>query len=187
MDWGKPTMKKKLYTNETLFNTVVNLLREKNLLPDILDYDLSDRNITDIRTCEWDCTADLRFGGNEGIYLDVYAEGNLGDGKTKTRLGVFKTLYENKEAFYTMAKLQADFIWEVRDFVNENLHDFDWTGYDVEFYRGTEQTMCVWTANKESVDRVLKRRYTYDFDYAIVIDNETEHKTKINKSEITLD
>lgn len=180
-------MKKKLYTNETLFNTIVNILKEKGLLPDILDYDLSDRNITDIKTCEWDCTADLRFGGNEGIYLDVYAEGSLGSGNTKTRLGVFKTLGESKEDFYKMAKLQADFIWEVRDFVNQNLHDFDWTGYDVEFYKGGEQTMCVWTAHKESVDRILKRRYKYDFDYVVVIDNETDYRTKICKKDIVLE
>ena len=178
---------KKLYTNETLFNTIVNILREKGLLPDILDYDLSDRHITDIKTCEWDCTADLRFGGNEGIYLDVYAEGNIGDGHEKVRLGVFKTLGESKDYFYQMAKLQADFIWETREFVNDNLHDFDWTGYDIEFYKEGTKTMHVWTASKESAYRSLKRRYKYDFDYAYLIDNETCCKVKINKSEIVLD
>lgn len=180
-------MAKQLYTNESLFNTIVNLLREKGLLPDILDYDLSDRNIADIKTCEWDCTADLRFGGNEGIYLDVYAEGNISKGHDKVRLGVFKTLCEDREAFYTMAKLQADFIFETRDFVNENLDDFNWTGYDIEFYREEKKTMHVWTASREVAYRSLKRRYKYDFDYAYIIDNETGMKTKINKEEIELD
>ena len=180
-------MKKQLYTNERLFNTIVNNLREKGLLPDILDYDLSDRDLTDIKTCEWDCTADLRFGNNEGIYLDVFAEGNLGRGHEKVRLGVFKTLGESKDYLYEMAKLQADFIWETREFVNNNLHDFDWTGYDIEFYKNEKQTMCVWTANKDSADRVLRRRYKYDFDYVIIIDNETEHKVRINRAEIVIE
>lgn len=179
-------MKKKLYTNESLFNTIVSNLKEKGLVPDILDYDLSDRNITDIRTCEWDCTADLRFGGNEGIYLDVYAEGNLGNGQNKTRLGVFKTLGESKDYFYAMAKLQADFIWETREFVDSHMEDFNWTGYDIEFYKEERKTMHVWTATKESAYKSIKRRSLYGFDYVLLIDNETCQATKIKYDEIII-
>lgn len=180
-------MKKKLYTNESLFNTIVNILKDKGLLPNILDYDLSERYVTELKTCEWDCTADLRFGGNEGIYLDVYAEGNLGNGNEKARLGVFKTLGENRDSFYQMAKLQADFIWETREFVDNNLDDFNWTGYDIEFYREDKKTMHIWTASKDSAYKSLKRRYKYDFDYAVIINNETNKETRVEKSEIILD
>lgn len=36
------TAKEKKYTNEWLFNHIVDILKEKNLLPDILDYYLAD-------------------------------------------------------------------------------------------------------------------------------------------------
>lgn len=183
----KKKLRKNLFTNESLFNTIVNVLKEKNLFPDILEYDLSDRNVVEIRTCEWDCTADLRFGGNEGIYLDVYAEGNIGNGYEKVRFGTFKTLYRDRESFYTMAKLQADFICEVDEFVNDNMEDFNWTGYDVEFYRENKKIMHIWTSNRESAYRALQRRYKYDFDHAIIIDNETNGETRVERSEITFD
>ncbi|MEE0930537.1 MAG: hypothetical protein UIM53_06010 [Acutalibacteraceae bacterium] len=119
--------KKTFYTNETLFNAIIGILKDKNLLPTSLDYWLPERyKVIEFRNYEWDCTADLQFGGSEGIYLDIYAVGYINsDEKQKVRLGVFKTLGESREHFYEMAKLQADFIWEVRDFVNEHIEEFE--------------------------------------------------------------
>lgn len=118
-------MKKKFYTNETLFNTIVSILKDKGLYPDILDYHLADHHPVEIKNYEWDTICTLQFGGCEGIYLDVYAVGNIGRGKEKVRLGVFKTLDTAREAFYTMAKLEADFIWETRDFVDSHIEEFE--------------------------------------------------------------
>ena len=42
-------------------------------------------------------------------------------------------------------------------------------------------------ANKDSAYKSLKRRYKYDFDYALLIDNETNRSVKVTKDEIILD
>lgn len=176
--------KKTRYTNETLFKTIVNILKEKGLLPDILDYHLAEHyNTYDIKTYEWDTTADLRFGGSEGIYLDVYAEGNVGCGKPRVRLGTFKTLVESRNAFYTMAKLQADFIWETRDFVNSHIEDFEWTGFNVSFFKEKTRTMGYSTGNMERVKNLMKRNLRYDWDYVIITNNETCKDTQISRDD----
>ena len=177
--------KKTLYTNETLFKTIVNILKEKGLLPDILDYHLAESIHTEpIKTYEWDCTAELKFGGSEGIYLDVYIEGNIGIGKPSVRLGVFKTLYESREAFYTMAKLQADFIWETRDFVNAHIDDFEWTGFNVSFFKGEKRTMGYSTGTMDRVKKLMTRNLKYDWDYVIITNNENCKDTRITRDDV---
>lgn len=120
-------MRKKIYTHKDLFNLTVESLKRKNLLPDILDYYIADTGIWNIRTCSWDCIGYLKFGGSEGIYLDMYLVGDLGLGceNERIKIGTFKTLVTSKEAFHTMATLMADFILELREFVNIHIDEFD--------------------------------------------------------------
>lgn len=119
-------MKTAIYTNVTLFHTIIDILKKKDLLPDILDYYLSDRySETPITSYEWDNYASLNLGGSEGIYLDIYAVGKINGNTTRTRIGTFKTLRQDREGFAIMAKLQADFMWEMTSFVNHHIDDFD--------------------------------------------------------------
>lgn len=182
-------MKKKKYTNETLFNTIVGILKEKGLYPEGLDYDMAEyRNVYDMKTYEWDCTANLAFGGNEGIYLDIYAVGNLGDDNKKVRLGVFKTLGESKDYFYMMAKLQADFIWETRDFVNANIDDFTWTGYDLDYYQGDKKVSSVTVPDEKSAKMSMYRKSLYyEFDYIIMTDNTNGKQKRVEREEVPTD
>lgn len=180
-------MKKTLYTNETLFHAIVEKLKEQDLFLDILDYHLADHHTIPIKTYEWDCTGDLKFGGSEGIYLDMYAVGNVGDGIEKVRLGVFKTLREDRAAFGYMAKLMADFIWETRDFVNGNIDNFTWTGFNVDFYRDNKRTMGYTTSSRNSANNLIKRNCKYQWDYAVITNNENGKETKINKEDVVLD
>lgn len=181
-------MSKTMYTNVKLFNAIVDILKEKNLLPDILDYHLSESECNErkIKTCEWDTIGIVNFGSCEGIYLDVYIKGNIGDGLEKVKLGTFKTLGESREDFYTMSRLQADFTWETRSFVNSHMDDFNWTGYDVKFFKGEKGTAGYWTSSKEGADKLIKKCYNGDFDYVIIINNENCKETKMRKDEIAL-
>lgn len=113
-------MRKKPYTAEELFEAICRQIK----LPDILDYHLSHEQ-TEVNGYEWDFGNHLDFGGNEGIYLDMYMETR----DKRIRLGTFKTLSETPEAMHVMANLLADFILAGRKFVNENLDDFTWEGY----------------------------------------------------------
>lgn len=180
-------MKKVLYTNKTLFTTITNTLKEKGLLPDILDYSQAKFEELPIKNYEFDILGDLNFGGNEGIYLEMYIEGYLGNNHTKISLGTFKTLNEDIESLKTMAVLQANFMWYCREFVGDNLDDFTWEGRDVDFYKGDERTMGYTTRNNDSANRLIKRYYRYEWDYVIITNNENGKTTLIKKAEVVLE
>lgn len=180
-------MKKTLYTNKTLFKAIVDILIKKGLLPDHLDYYLAESKEVNLKNYEWDCTGDLSFGGSEGQYLDLYATGDIGDNMKKVNLGTFKTLDESRESFYKMAKLQADFIWETREFIREHIDDFTWTGYDVKLFKGEKKISHVEVHNKDRVEAFLKRKCNVDYDYAIIIENATGKEKRIKKEDVALD
>ena len=125
-------MRKKPFTNKELFNEIVRILKESNKLPAILDYALSDSlNENVINSYEFDSLFKLDWGRNEGIYLDVAITGCF-DGESKViSLGTFKTLLETDEAMHQMAALEADFVIILNRFVEKNLDDFTWSGYDL--------------------------------------------------------
>lgn len=116
-------MRKKPYKANELFEEICKRIE----LPDILDYHLSHEE-REITTYDWDWGNNLDYGGNEGIYLDIYAQ-RRGE---RHLIGTFKTLNEDKESMYTMARLLVDFVSEGRKFVNNNLDDFTWEGFNVK-------------------------------------------------------
>lgn len=181
--------RKRPYTNKELFNIIVNKIKEEGLLPDILDYYKPDSREFEIRTYEWDVYGDLFFGTCEGIYLDLYIQGSLGYEETpdKIWLGSFKTLRDDLAALKEMAILQAHFIWYCRKFVNDNIDDFEWTGYRVQFFKGEKKTMDYSTQHINSANNLIKRNYKYDWDYVVLINNATQKEKKIKREDVVLD
>ena len=118
-------------TTEELFEKINGILKEKGKLPDILDYGHPTSNPIPIRTYEFDLGNSLNYGGNEGIYLNLWIEYRVENEKHRAAIGTYKTLYEDDNAMHTMAALLADFIIEEHSCVNENLDDFTWEGADV--------------------------------------------------------
>ena len=127
----KQSTRKKPVTTEELFDIICGILKEKGRLPDILDYGLATHNPVPIANYEYGLQNKLDYGGNEGIYLDLWME-YTADGKRCARdLGTFKTLSTDDEAMHIMAALLADFIIEEYVYVNANLDDFTWEGANV--------------------------------------------------------
>jgi len=122
---------KKPMTTEELFEKIQGVLKEKGRLPDILDYGLATHRPVPITNYEFDLKSNLNYGGNEGIYLDLWIEYSVGGQKQQKGLGTFKTLSVDNEAMHIMADLLADFIIEEYAYVNDNLDDFTWEGADV--------------------------------------------------------
>ena len=118
-------------TTEELFEKINGILKEKRRLPDILDYGHATSNPIPIRTYEFDLRNSLNYGGNEGIYLDLWIEYWVENEKRRAAIGTYKTLYEDDNAMYIMASLLANFIIEEYSYVNKNLDDFTWEGADV--------------------------------------------------------
>ena len=108
------------WTNQKLFEQIVENLREDGRLPDILDYALPDYDTEKITTYEFDVVGRLNHGGSEGAYVDMYLKG-----EETIRLGTFKTLKEDYESWGIMAKLMADFQWECEIFINKHINEFD--------------------------------------------------------------
>ena len=181
--------RKKPYLNKDLFNVIVDVIKEEGLLTDILEYYRPDPREFEIRTYEWDVYADLFFGTCEGIFLDLYIQGNLGykDAPEKIWLGSFKTLRTDLAALKELATLQAYFIWYCKKFVDENIDDFEWTGYKVEFYKGDQKTVGYSTAHRSGVNNLIKRNFKYEWDYVIITTNTTQKEKKYNKEDIVLD
>lgn len=129
------------FTTSELFEKIRLALIANGEMPEnLLDYALATRETREIRECEFDVKMDLHYGGNEGIYLYMYLEGNIGEIKEekfcygKYDLGTFKTLVETKEALQKMSLLGANFIYAARSYVEANIDDFIWTGYRVAAY-----------------------------------------------------
>lgn len=111
-------------TTADLFNKVCDILKEKGLFPEILDYALAENTPAPVTSHEYCLKNNLDYGGSEGIYLDLWIETDTDGGMKRNKLGTFKTLEDSRDAMYIMAKLLADFIAEESAYVNANLDDF---------------------------------------------------------------
>lgn len=128
-------MRKKPYRGNEFFDIIKNVLVETQKLPVILDYSLEDRSAFgyEMIDSEVEMKMDVRFGGSEGIYLDIYLVGVFRQMEEhveeKIRIGTFKTLHESDDAFRMMALLGADFILAAKKYVREHSLDFEWVGF----------------------------------------------------------
>lgn len=120
------------YTNKTLGETIRKTLAEKGMIPDIMERFLpADGPDIEITSCAWEPIGELSYSFGT-IFLDMYATGGVtAHGKAeKVALGTFQSegcfpsTTDKRQAFYAMAKLQADFILETQDFVSANLGSF---------------------------------------------------------------
>jgi hypothetical protein len=168
-------------TNQGLFDTVITLLKEQGKLPEILDYHLHEHNLKEISDYQFNCNYKLDFGGSEGIYLDCYIEGICGEDEKFSRLplGTIKTLSTSEDAMAEMGKLAGYFSFALSKYVNQNIDDFTWKGFDVNFYK--EDGTYAFGYSCSDKEKALKRAEENKVKYAKVIlrDNRTREETQI--------
>lgn len=152
----KPKTGTRPMTTAELFQKVCGILKEKGMMPDILDYGLPTNSPEPIITYAFDIRSNLGYGGNEGIYLDLWIEFYEKNKKICKDLGTFKTLDTGRDAMHTMAGLLADFIVEEYDYVNGNLDDFTWTGADVHAFKDGKKLEWGYTCG--SMESALKKK-----------------------------
>lgn len=123
------------FTNETLFMTIVEELKVRELWPATIEYAIAEhRQVESLTSYGFEPMLVLRRGGSEGIYLDCSVRGEFSGERKELCLGTIKTLEEGKEAMYVMAKLYADFYMVLQEFVNTHLEDFTHEGFSIECY-----------------------------------------------------
>lgn len=175
-------MKKTPMTNGQLFDIINKQLEADGLIPEILDYSAVDRDSIPIKSYSFDVIGVVNFGGNEGIYLDVYAKGYVrnADAPETIRLGVYKTLDDSKAAFKIMSDLNAEFVFHARDYINAHLDDFDFIGWKVEFFQEgeTESQAGYKCYLATQVDKLLRRPQAKKYAYAFVTNLETRETVR---------
>ena len=178
----------KPHTARELFCLIDKELERRGLLPEILDYGLPDTEAVPIYGIAWDCIFKVRFGSNEGIYLDVYAEGYLpkdplseeDDEHRRIRLGCYKTLYASHDAFRTMAALGAEFALAAGDYIDEHMGEFDLCGYHVRFYKDDVLRTGFTGVGKSELKGFVEKFFSCrDYDYAIVTEQISGHEKRI--------
>ena len=171
--------RKRPMTTEELFNRINGILKEKGKLPDILDYGLATHSPVPITNYEYGLKNKLDYGGNEGIYLDLWIEYTAERKKCANGLGTFKTLRTDDKVMHIMAALLADFIIEEYAYVNANLDDFTWEGVDVHVIEGSGEK-SKWGYSCGTMEEALKRKdeLLMKYNKVIVRDNATR-KEKI--------
>lgn len=168
------------WTTTELFLKICDNLKEKGLLPEILDHALPTSSQMRICTEEFRLRNNLDYGGNEGIYLDVYLELRDTNGKTESKgLGTFKTLDTSHNAMHTMSNLLADFLLELNAFAQENMDDFTWEGIDV-IPCGEDEQRAKWSLTCSSIEKAMQRMDELLEKYPIVkVRNNVDRKVTV--------
>ncbi len=167
-------MRKKPYDSEELFEVLCAKLKEKGQMPENLDYSLPCRDKYPVDTYEVAIRNNLDYGGSEGIYLDLrlYLRGE------ERQFGTFKTLAEDREGMVEMGKLLGNFVAEFRSYLNENIDDFTWDGFDVHGLKedGAKEG---WGYECATLERALDRKTELLRKYSKVMirDNRTRKET----------
>lgn len=169
-------------TTEEYFDKVCEILKEKGVMPDILDYGLATHDPVPMKTYEFNIRNNLDYGGSEGIYLDLWIEYYEDKEKRICGVGTFKTLRDDKEAMHIMANLLADFVIEERAYVNANLDDFTWEGADVHPLDDAGERLN-WGYSCHSMESALKKKdeLLKKYPQVIVRDNATRKERIFEK------
>lgn len=118
-----------------LFRAIIEQARAAGDLAEIepiLDYYLPNDNESlhsredgPLTNYEFNFVPVISFGGSEGIYVDLYLDGDCdGGGFKRTELGVFKTLRDDLDACRLMGQLCGVLMYHGVDYVNKNLHRY---------------------------------------------------------------
>ena len=116
-------------------------------------------------------------------------EGQISDDcEKKTGLmGTFKTLETSKEAYKAMADLEVEFIFALRDFVDENKQSFCWSGFSVRYYSDGKQTLIgLWTSTEARAIEAVTRNMALSpkIEYATITDNKTDSQKTIKREDL---
>lgn len=166
-------------TTTDLFNAVCDVLKEKDLMPTLLDYALADSNPSPITNYEFELKNNLDYGGSEGIYLDLWIV-DYKDGRTRLReLGTFKTLNDNADAMRIMGKLLADFIVEEHSYVTQHADDFLWEGVNVYAFDCITEKKLNWSYMCDNIEQALikKEELLKKYPHVLIRDNVTRKET----------
>ena len=178
------TLKRPMNTAE-FFTKICDILTDKGMMPSILDYALPVYNPVLITTSEFEFKNNLDYGSSEGVYLDLWLEIDKDDKTIKAELGTFKTLLEDYPAMEAMGKLLAGFIFEGRKYVNKNLDNFNWQGWEVyAFDDNGKKAGFSYSCSSMDSAIVQKDKLMEYYPKVVIRDNETRNEKFYGRSKV---
>lgn len=185
--------KRKKWSARALFLMIKEKLKKDGLMPDdILDYSIAGSDSEMILSEEFNVIPRIVHGSNEGIYMDIILDagecGVFSSSEPYIRLGTFKTLQTDKNAYVKMSILGAEIVYAVHAYVRENMDEFNWTGFDLTFYHGEKKPFKMWVMDYE---RAIERAKTFvkkhdSGSYVKIRNNETEKEEVVHSTSITV-
>lgn len=178
-----------------LFLMIEEELERKGLVPDdILDYSCAGSASELILSEEFDVVPHIVHGSNEGIYMEIRLEAGectrvFSSPKPELRLGTYKTLQTDKDAYKTMAVLGAEFVYALHEYIDMHMDEFNWTGFDITVFRNAGETIGkMWTPSyKRAVEHARKLTGKCGAAaYAVIRNNQTEKEEVIRRSEMIM-
>ena len=172
--------KRKKWNARELFFMIKEELEKEGLIPDdILDYSSVVPHIV--------------HGACEGIYMDIRLEAGecarvFSTPKPELRLGTFKTLQTDKEAYKKTAMLGAEFVYALLEYIDKHRDEFNWTGFDITAFRNAGDTIGkMWTPSyKRALEHARKLTSRPGVAaYVVIRNNETEKEEVIRRNEMT--
>lgn len=132
---------KRPYTWDEFFDIIRGIVREQVPYWNELDYLNVNHHWTDkpidLGVWDWHIISETDFGGSEGVYSDFYVRM---EGEPRRHIATAKTLREGDDAYISMHEFAARVCLTVRRYVKEHEDEFNWTGYDVGYWKGDERT-----------------------------------------------
>lgn len=129
------------YTWDEFFDVIRGIVREQVPYWNELDYFNVNHHWTDkpidLGVWDWNIISETDFGGSEGVYSDFYVRM---EGEPRRHIATAKTLREGDDAYISMHEFAARVCLTVRRYVQEHEDEFNWTGYDVGYWKGDERT-----------------------------------------------
>ena len=188
-------LKRKKWNARELFLMIYEKLEKEGLVPDIiLDYSCAGSASELIQSEEFDIVPHIVHGASEGIYMDIRLEAGecarvFSTPKPELRLGTFKTLQTDKDAYKTMAVLGAEFVYALHEYIDMHMDEFNWTGFDITVFRNAGETIGkMWTPSyKRAVEHARKLTGKCGAAaYAVIRNNQTEKEEVIRRSEMIM-
>ena len=186
--------KRKKWNARELFFMIKEELEKEGLIPDdILDYSSAGSASELILAEEFDVVPHIVHGACEGIYMDIRLEAGecarvFSTPKPELRLGTFKTLQTDKEAYKKMAMLGAEFVYALLEYIDKHRDEFNWTGFDITAFRNAGDTIGkMWTPSyKRAMEHARKLTSRPGVAaYVVIRNNETEKEEVIRRNEMT--
>lgn len=186
--------RRKKWNARELFLMTCEKLEKEGLVPEnILDYSCAGSASELIQSEEFDIVPHIVHGSSEGIYMDIRLEAGecarvFSTPKPELRLGTFKTLQTDKEAYKKMAMLGAEFVYALYEYIDMHRDEFNWTGFDITAFRNAGDTIGkMWTPSyKRAMEHARKLTSRPGAAaYVVIRNNQTEKEEVIRRSEMT--